>query len=84
MLHPNCLQRHNFNKRLQEYFEQVERPQADMMVEAEHHTPLQVHPAAEVPLEVPLASLLAELPWQWVAHPLGLPEVAVVLSDSCS
>ena len=53
------------------------------MVEAQqHHKPLQIVPAVEVPLEVPLASLLAELPWQWAAQPLGLSEVAVVLAGA--
>ena len=48
----------------------------------QHRIALQIVPAVEVPLEVPLVSSLAELPWQWAERPLGLPEVAVVLADA--
>ena len=83
MLHPNRLRCHNLHKRLSEHLEQLKRPEADMAVELEQHRiALQIVPAVEVPLEVPLVSSLAELPWQWAERPLGLPEVAVVLADA--
>ena len=83
ILHLNRLQRHNLHKRLQEHLEQVKRPEADMAAEADQqHTALQIVPAVEVPLEVPLVSSLAELPSHRAERPLGLPEVAVVLADA--
>ena len=83
ILHLNRLQRHNLHKRLQEHLEQVKRPEADMAAEAEQHRiALQIVPAVEVPLEVPLVSSLAELPSQWAEQPLGLSEVAVVLAGA--
>jgi len=48
----------------------------------QHRIALQIVPAVEVPLEVPLVSSLAELPWQWAEQPLGLPQVVVVLADA--
>ena len=54
-----------------------------MAVELEQHRiALQIVLAVEVPLEVPLVSLLDEPPWQWAEQPLGLPGVAVVLADA--
>lgn len=71
------------HKRLQEHLELVEHPEADMAVELEQHRiALQIVLAVEVPLEVPLVSLLDEPPWQWAEQPLGLPGVAVVLAGA--
>ena len=68
--HLNRLERHKIRKRLSAHLEHAE---ADTVVQ----TSLQV--VVAVPLEVPLVSLLVELPWQRAERQLGLPGVAVVL-----